>query len=212
MEISNILLDDEQVLWSFSHKIDLYKKLIIHIFLAMFGFLVMTSILLIIGIFVNQLQAYFFGLFWIGLIFGGFILYQYRNYAFLKKNLDLTNDDLKAYPESFYFTNRRCILKSYKTFTIELKKFLNHEIKLDYFILKHEDVRQIIASSYKNKHLIWISEKHVEKSIDWDSFIQFQLPNDKFEQLFEIMCDILPIKVLDDSIENVIRYTLSEEL
>ena len=123
----------------------------------------------------------------------------------------MNNEDLKAYPEAFYFTNKRCILKSYKTFNLELKKFPNHEIQNDYFILKHEQIKTIIVSSYKNLQNLWISEKNSEKTIEWDSFIQFQIPNDKFKKFFEIMSNFLPLKVVDDSIENVIRYRILVE-
>lgn len=211
MEISNILLDDEQVSWTFSHKMDLHKKLITNISVAILGFLVMTLILLIIGIFVNQLQAYFFGLFWIGLIFGGSIIFQYRDYALLKKKLDITNEDLKAYQESFYFTNRRCILKSYKTFKLDLKKFPNHEINKDYFILKHEDIKTIIVSSFKNLHIIWISEKYNEKTIDFDSFVQFKIPSDRFEKFFEILKETLPIEKADKKNESISVYIIKKE-
>ena len=208
MEISNILLDDEQVLWSFSHKINLHKKRIINIFLVILGFLIIAFVMSIIGIFVNQLQAYFLGLFWIGLIFCGFIMFQYRDHTLLKNKLDLTNKELKIYQESFYFTNKRCMLKSYKTFKIELKKFPNHEIKKDCFIIKHEDIKQIIISSYKNRHSIWISEKHLEKSIDWSSFIKFEFPNEKFNDLYEIVNKTLKLQVADNSIENVTHYSV----
>ena len=58
---------------------------------------------------------------------------------------------------------------------------------------------------------LWISEKNSEKTIEWDSFIQFQIPNDKFKKFFEIMSNFLPLKVVDDSIENVIRYRILVE-
>jgi hypothetical protein len=171
----------------------------------------MTLILLIIGIFVNQLQAYFFGLFWIGLIFGGYILFQYRDYNFLKKTLDFNNEKLKSYQESFFLTNRRCILKSYKTFKYESKKFPNHEVKKDYFILKNKDIKSIIISSYKNMHTIWLSEKIFKKTIDWESFIRFEFPSDKFNNFFELLNDFLPLHIVNDSIENITQYRVIKE-
>jgi len=218
MEINDILFEDEQLLWTLSKEINVYKKIIYKTLRRILFNGILALMWLIMGIFTDNFFLFvFIAFFFIPLGISWTIFFQYLFYIRLKSALKVKKKDLKEYQESFYFTNRRCILKSYKIFDkqeIKLKKFPNHKIIKDYFILNHEIIKTILisVSSFKKIHTIYISEKEAHKYKDWESFFKIKIPSDKYNDYFEIMRNFLYLEEVGKMVENIKRYHVTKEI
>ncbi|MBD3197710.1 MAG: hypothetical protein GF317_21840 [Candidatus Lokiarchaeota archaeon] len=208
MEISELLLENEFIEWSFTKQINLFEKIIIRYTFRPF-IIIIGPLLLIMFLSLLLSWTYLFSATLILVfILGFYILFRFNDYFRIKRKFRLSKSELRSYHVSIYLTNKRIIQKSYEILNLEFKNFPNYELREDFFILNHEDIRAIIISYYKNRYKIWLSgTKANTKYIRWENYTSFEIPEDKYDNFYKILKKYIPLDILDNSIENVIRYT-----
>ncbi|MBD3215164.1 MAG: hypothetical protein GF311_21335 [Candidatus Lokiarchaeota archaeon] len=207
MQLSDLLLKNESVEWSYEEEVNIFEKLIIRkiCYPLLIG---MPILIIILFLSISFNWEILFGFVITFALFTTlfFIVPEIFNYVRIKKRLQLSKMDLRNYKRALYLTNERWIQKSYKVLNIDLKNFPNHQLARDFFILNHRDIKSIIISSYKNEHTIWISGKDSEKTIQSENYITFELPSEQFDELFAVLKKNINLRPIDNSVENVTFY------